>query len=78
MTGRRGLRGAILAASLLAAGGWLAPPIWGEEPLPEIPEDPRPEADNQPRLPEVPLEPRHDRDGFPEDARGPARGPPRR
>lgn len=69
MTPRRGLWW-ILAASLLAAGGWLGPLAWTQEPLPEIPEDLSPEAGNQPRLPEQPLEPRYDQDGFPEDARG--------
>jgi hypothetical protein len=66
---RRGLWWS-LAASLLAAGAWLGPPAWAQESLPEIPEDLRPEAGNQPRLPEETLEPRYDRDGFPEDVRG--------
>ncbi|OHD73603.1 MAG: hypothetical protein A2V99_18905 [Spirochaetes bacterium RBG_16_67_19] len=56
--------------ALLAAGGWLGPLAWTQEPLPEIPEDLRPEAGNLPRLPEQPLEPRYDPGGFPEDARG--------
>ena len=60
--------GAILA--LLAANAWPGLPAWGQEPLPEIPEDLRPEAGNQSRLPEDPLKPRYDPDGSPEDARG--------
>jgi len=61
---------AILAALLIAGVAWCAPPARAQEPLPEIPEDLRPEGQNLPLLPEDPVEQHYDDNGFPEDPRG--------